>query len=170
MVTFLPMEEIGNIESKEKRDNMIQQIKDDLLQLANTPPRYVLLKTNLLVSFSSAFEPWEIRNFINEVPGRMFFIFECDDKNFATNLPPNIGNHLFTIIDNESNVGVEMTTVEKEQNGSNSISGTTESITLDVSNLNEKERIAMLNDLFDKGLENLNEKDKELLNLLSKGD
>lgn len=170
IIVFLPLEEEGNLKSKEKRDNTVQSIKDDLLQLANTSPRFVLLKANFLASFSSAFEPWEIRNIINDVPDRMFFLFEAEDKNFANNLPPNITKHLFGLTDNESKVGAEATTIEKEQNSSTYSGTSTELITLDMSKINESERIEMLNDLFDKGLENLDEKELKLLNLLSKRD
>lgn len=170
MIVFLPLEETPSLSSSKKRENIVQSIKDDLLELANTPPRYVLLKANFLVSFVSAFEPWEIRNIINDVPDRMYFLFEAEDKNFANNLPPNITKHLFGGVDNESKVEAESLVIEKEQNSSISFSSSTHSDNFELSELSEKKRVEMLNDLFDKGLENLDDKERKLLDLLSRKD
>lgn len=160
LVVLLPFEEEGNLKSKEVRSNLVQTIKDDLLQLANTPPKYVLTKANFLASFTSAFEPKEIKNIMDDVVDRIYFLFETEDNNFASNLPSNISEHLFQLIDNESKV--------EANSNSNTSTGFTESSVMNVSKLNTKERVEMLNDLFDKGLENLNEEEKKLLDLLSK--
>lgn len=154
------------------KQKAIQSIKDDLLELANTPPRYVSTEEYLLASFSSTFEAVEIKNYINQISGRIFFIYECNEASSASNLPPGIEKHLFGNIDMKTNVNLSFTTVgaEKEE-GSPEMqvaTGNTESVTVDVDSLSASERMEMINDLFDKGLENLNDEDRKLLDILSR--
>lgn len=145
-------------------------IKDDLLELANTPPRYICTKDYTLASFSSTFEPLEIRNFLNQIEGRMFFIFDSNDTVAASNLPKQMREHLFQ---NFEMINEESPTLNNFVNDKNSLniktlSGSSESIVINVEELSTAKRMEMLNDLFDKGLENLNNEDRELLDILSK--
>lgn len=152
-------------------------VKDDIIKIAETKPRYIDAKGILIATFASVGEPSELEDFFN-FNGRSFFLFDLDKQNSGYHLDnTQLHNHLFGhLVDDEDklkemsdrimedisantadNIAKVMTPKSKEKLGKE----------IDYSELTKKEREKIVNKILDKGVEKLNDSDKEILKKIS---
>jgi len=158
----------------------LEAVKDDIIKVAQTKPRYLDAKGILIATFSSVVEPSELKEFFN-FNGRSFLLFDLN-KDFSSYHLDNekLHNHLFNhMIDSEDklkemserlmnnisastkdNVGVESGEIEpmvKRKVKSK----------IELTEMSKPDRENLVNSILDKGFEKLTNSDREILKKLS---
>ncbi len=132
--------------------NSLTKIKDDLERISNDGVKYIISKGIIMFRFESVFTPNEVKSFICDEEDKTFFMYEIDDNSSAQNIAMDGYNeHLFSEVKEKVSLS-----------NNSSLSGST----ID-NNISEIDRIKIIDDLIDKGLDNLTDEDKNLLKKLS---
>lgn len=155
----------------------MEGVKDDIIKIAETKPRYIDAKGILIATFASIGEPAELEDFFN-FNGRSFFLFDLDKSNSGYHLHnPKLQNHLFGHL-----VGDEDKLKEMSEKIMEDISATTSDnvarvvrpktkakteTSIDYSDMTKKEREVIVNRILDKGVEKLTDSDRETLKKIS---
>jgi hypothetical protein len=155
----------------------LEGIKDDIIKVAETKPRYIDAKGIFIATFASVAEPAELEDFFRN-PSRSFMVFDTDKKSSGYHFDnEQMHHHLFGyLIDSENKLR------EMSNNLMDNISATTrDNITrpthqpkpiltkkvlrpsIDYSRLTKKEREVILNGILDKGPDKLTDSDKETI-------
>ena len=138
-------------------------LKDEIYSISNEIPKYSYIKNNFFITFSSAFELCEIENLLSEHNGLVFFLFKNDD-NLIYNLPNRVKKHLFGELLVE---GKKVYEVKVKLNIP--IQYIDVSINLpDLENFSQDEKIKFIDEILDKGCENITQEEKDFLNSLFK--
>lgn len=114
-----------------------------------------------IATFTSMLNAQEITEYFRD-NDRLFILSEVDGNKFGANLG-KLHDKLFTFSEDVDDLTEQMVSEMRQ------VSGTTETTntTIDVTKLKESEREDLLNELIDKGLDNLSEEEKEILNKIS---
>lgn len=88
------------------KPDVAKEMKIDLENISNSDIKYVDTPSLFLATFETAFNPQEIKNYLNQVGSRIFFVYEVNDDVSATNIPKTSSGadyykHLFSAIDEE---------------------------------------------------------------------
>lgn len=164
----------------------VEGVKDEISKISETAVRYVDAKGIVIATFSTVATATELREFFI-LNNRSFVLFEMGEDNYGVNLVnKGIHNHLFGEIERQApdvlntltnklmsdingstNKVPEAIITGSSQNGlSKSRRNTFEGI--DVVTLSVDEREEMVNKILDKGYQNLNDDDKNILKKLTK--
>jgi hypothetical protein len=140
-------------------------LKEEIKSISNEAPSYAYIKNNFFITFTSAFELGEIENLLSEHDGLVFFLFINEEKNLIYNLPDRIKGHLFDkfcVKQNKNKVEILVQPKTKVKY-----------IDVDIKILkqepivySQEEKIKLIDEILDKGLENINEEEKNILNAL----
>tara|TARA_R110000782_G_scaffold141971_3_gene234680 strand:- start:529 stop:1050 length:522 start_codon:yes stop_codon:yes gene_type:complete len=153
-------------------------VKDEIIKIAETKPRYLDATGILMATFASVAEPAELEEFFKK-DGRSFFIFDLNKENSAYHLDNlSFNKHLFgDALEREEKVREMSARIMEEISGSTpNINGITEikgmpKIKIDpkivVEDLSPREREDLVNEIFDKGVEKMTKSDKKLLKEIS---
>lgn len=151
-------------------------IKEEILKIAESKPRYVDATGMLMCTFASQATPTILENFF-KCNGRSFFIFEVDKDISGYNLHEDrLHKHLFgyitgqdldfeekiDMIERHTSASTVNTLMNKKINKKKVI--TTETL----EKMNKGEREIIVNTIIDKGVDNMTESDKALLDRISK--
>lgn len=156
----------------------MEYVKDHIIKVAETKPRYVDAKGILIATFASAAEPTELKDFF-KFEGRSFLLFDLDENNSSYELHnEKLNNHLFGyLVDHDDKLREMSNKIMEDISASTTDSIIREIIPKNTSikvntkpnyeNLSKKEIEAMINDIIDKGVDKLTDSDKEILKKLS---
>jgi hypothetical protein len=173
----------------------MESVKDDIVKIAETSPRYIDAKGVLIATFASVMEPPELKDFFN-FNGRSFFLFDLDDQNSGYHMDnEKLHNHLFGYLTNQGDqlknmsdrlmTDISATTKENKGVTSNNIpkdviesmrrhqaKGRTKTkkkqpIKVHISDMTKKEREKIVNRILDKGFSKLTNSDKNILKKIS---
>lgn len=139
-------------------EEMSTLIKDDIISIANEAIKHTRVRGNFITTFTSAFEINEIKELLSRENKFMFFLFEInkENTNLICDLPLSVKNHLFDKTEEynkfDNYINVESETINHLEK---------------YNDLNEDERMLVIDNIFDKGFENITKKDKEILNYLT---
>ena len=151
-------------------------VKKEILKIAESKPRYVDATGMLMCTFASQMSAKELENFFN-TKGRSFFIFEVDKDVSGYNLHEDrLHKHLFGYL-----VGDDIPFDEKLNMIVNHVSASTvndvskktsvpkkNKFTLEtLKKMHKGEREKIVNNIIDKGVENMTDSDKALLKKIS---
>lgn len=150
-------------------------VKKEILKIAESKPRYVDATGMLMCTFASQMSSKELENFFR-VDGRSFFIFEVNKDVSGYNLhEERLHKHLFGYL-----VGDDIPFDEKLNMIVNHVSASTVNhvsskkeqkhipITIEkLKNMHKGEREKLVNNIIDKGVENMTDSDKALLKKIS---
>jgi hypothetical protein len=153
---------------------------ETLNQLSEMPPRILNAKGILISTFTSVLNVNEITAFY-KMENKNFLVFELDDKNSGYNITKkNISDGLFSFLDDVKSGEDLVKKVFMDSNRAKSSKISTKNLDVDtvkdeyeisevdIEKMVPSEKQEMINKLIDNGVENLTEKDKKLLQLLSK--
>ena len=151
----------------------MEGVKDDIIKIAETKPRYIDAKGILIATFASIGEPAELEDFFN-LNGRSFFLFDTDKSNSGYNLDnPKLQNHLFGHLMEEGVMkemsekimeDISATTSDNVARVVKPKAKTTKTETkVDYSEMTIKEREVLVNKILDKGYDKLNDSDRDIL-------
>jgi len=158
----------------------LEAVKDDIIKVAQTKPRYLDAKGILIATFSSVVEPSELKEFFN-FNGRSFLLFDLN-KDFSSYHLDNekLHSHLFNylmdsedklkemsdrLMDNISastkdNIGVESGEIEPMVRKKVKTK-------IDLTEMSKPDREKLVDRILDKGYKKLTNSDKEILKKLS---
>ena len=152
----------------------------EITKIAETQPNILDAKGILISTFSSVAEPKELTDYFKSF-GRNFLIFDLNQENSGFNIiKEEIYNGLFGFLGemNDENLKqrtddlikeISSTTVTNKVNKSNNRRQKSEeklSIS-DIDTMTPKDKNELMNKLIDKGVENLSEYDKKILDRLA---
>jgi hypothetical protein len=172
----------------------MESVKDDIVKVAESQPRYIDAKGVLIATFASVAAPAELQDFFS-FNGRSFFLFDLDKDNSGVHMDnEKLNSHLFGFLVNEG--GDKLKEMSDKLMGD--ISATTKetkSIKLDnipedikeamrksrkgraktkksspkinISEMTKTEREGVVNRILDKGFERLTNSDKNILKKIS---
>ena len=173
----------------------MESVKDDIIKIAETAPRYIDAKGVLIATFASVMEPAELKDFFN-FNGRSFFLFDLDDQNSGYHMDnEKLHKHLFGYLINQGDQLKEMSerlmtdisATTKETKGvatdnipddvkqamikSSKERGTSKkkksSPKIHINDMSKKERENVVNGILDKGFSKLTNSDKSILKKIS---
>lgn len=156
----------------------MEAVKNDIIKIAETKPRYLDAKGILIATFASVAEPSELKEFFN-FNGRSFLLFDLEDGVSACHLDnEKLNLHLFGHLGEQSNNLKEMS--EKLMGdlsaSTNHNKAVKETITkspkkVDYLEMSKKERELMVNSIIDKyntiGIEKITDSDRDILKKIS---
>jgi hypothetical protein len=153
---------------------------ETLNQLSEMPPRILNAKGILISTFTSVLNVNEITAFY-KMENKNFLVFELDDKKSGYNITKkNISDGLFSFLDDIKSGDDLVKKVFMDSNRAKNSKISTKNLDVDtvkdeyeisevdIEKMVPSEKQEMINKLIDNGVENLTEKDKKLLELLSK--
>jgi len=153
-------------------------VKDEIIKIAETKPRYLDATGILIATFASVAEPAELEEFFKR-DGRSFLIFDLNKENSAYHLD-NLGfnTHLFgDILEREEKLKEMSDKIMQEISGSTEQKGRRSAVIMEpqinietevkVEDLSPKEREELVNEIFDKGVDKMTNSDKKLLEKIS---
>lgn len=153
-------------------------VKDEIIKIAETKPRYLDATGILIATFASVAQPAELEEFFKR-DGRSFLIFDLNKENSSYHLD-NLGfnKHLFgDILEQEEKLKEMSVRIMQEISGStpngNGIIETkvVPKIKVEpkivIGDLTPKEREGLVNEIFDKGIDKMTKSDKKLLEEIS---
>lgn len=153
---------------------------ETLNQLSEMPPRILNAKGILISTFTSVLNVNEITAFY-KMENKNFLVFELDDKKSGYNITKkNISDGLFSFLDDAKSGEDLVKKVFMDSNRAKNSKISTKNLDVDtvkdeyeisevdIEKMVPSEKQEMINKLIDNGVENLTEKDKKLLELLSK--
>ena len=152
--------------------------KDDIVQIAETKPRYIDAKGILIATFASVMGPAELQEFFT-ANGRSFFVFDLDGEHSGYNLDNiKLHTHLFGHL-----LGQEDKLKEMSEKLNEEISATTRSGKVvntkrvkakkksvdkrHFTDMSKKERQEVVNTILDKGYEKITNSDRDILKKIS---
>jgi hypothetical protein len=151
--------------------------KEEIVKISDSKPRYMNAKGILVSTFKSVASPQELEDYF-KLNSRTFLIFDMnpehsgyfiDNKEIDSTLFAYVRENMDKLSDESARLAAEV------RHDSTGFTNTRKSYKLvqpkrdfDVSDLSNKEREERINNIIDKGVENLTERDKELLEILSK--
>lgn len=138
--------------------NLVDLLKNEVKSISNEPPSYSYIKNNFFITFSSAFELGEIENLLSEHEGLVFFLFKNDENNLTYNLPNRIKKHLFGGLCVNKSIDTFRTVKEIK-----SVFNIEEP---DLIEFTQEDKIKIIDEILDRGLENINEQEKHKLKSL----
>lgn len=160
----------------------MEAVKDDIIKIAESKPRYLDAKGILIATFSSVAEPSELKDFF-QYNDRSFLLFDLDKEFSGYHLDnQDLNKHLFGYLMNEGDKLKEMsnklmgdlsatTNNQKIVNNYKTINNPKIEPAIDYSELTKKERDKLLNTIIDKyesiGIEKISDSDKDILNKIS---
>lgn len=159
----------------------MEAVKDDIIKIAESKPRYLDAKGILIATFASVAEPSELKDFFN-FNGRSFLLFDLDEDFSGYHLDnEKLNTHLFGHLSEQSDRLREIS-----ERLMNDLSAHTQDkkIVNDIkpkafetypkihySELNKKERENLVNDIIDKyqsiGISKITDSDKNILQKIS---
>jgi len=156
----------------------MEAVKNDIIKISETAPRYLDAKGILIATFVSVVEPSELKDFFN-FNGRSFLLFDLDGDVSACHLDnEKLNIHLFGYLGEQSGNFKEMS--EKLMGGlsasTNHNKTVKESITktakkVDYEDMSKKERQLMVDSIIDKyntiGIEKITDSDRDILKKIS---
>jgi hypothetical protein len=154
-------------------------VKDDILKVAETKPRYLDATGILIATFASVADPAELEEFFKR-DGRSFFIFDLDAGNSAFHLDNlKLYTHLFgyqkdqeaKLREISSRILDDISASTSNTIGFNKIKplATPKEKKVKVcEEMSPKDREIMINNILDKGYSNMSDSDKRLIKKLSK--
>ncbi len=174
----------------------MESVKDDIVKVAESKPRYIDAKGVLIATFASVASPAELQDFFN-FNGRSFFLFDLDRDNSAVHMDnEKLNNHLFSflvgedgsklkemserLMDDISATTKENKSVQATEDLTNELRKRladlakksdeiedTVSNKLHINDMSKKERESVVNRILDKGFERLSKSDKVILKRIS---
>jgi len=152
-------------------------IKDEILKVAETNvtmPHYLDAKGILICTFTSAITVQELTEFFKS-NNRSFVVFELDESTSGAHiLDERLNSHIFEYL-SKGKEELELMASKLIEDIEGTTGNTATRIVVetkpelpDVENLSKAEREELLNKLLDKGKENWDDNDKEILKLISK--
>lgn len=153
-------------------------VKDDIIKIAESKPRYLDAKGILIATFASVAEPSELKDFFN-FNGRSFLLFDLD-KEFSSYHLDNekLNTHLFGYLSEQGDKLMDMS--ERLMNDLSTHTQDKKIVTdikpktvtnIQYSELDKQERENLVNDIIDKyqviGISKITNSDKEILQKLS---
>lgn len=164
----------------------MEGIKDDIIKVAESKPRYIDAKGILIATFSSVVEPSELKDFFN-FNERSFFIFDLNENSSGCHLNnKKLNNHLFGyLMDTDDKlkdmsdrladaVSDAVSDSDEYVSATTRNSGydikpikTTKLPTVNVSGLSNKDKEILLNEILDKGFDKITERDMKILKKLT---
>ena len=166
----------------------IEGVKDEIGQISETAVRYSDAKGIVIATFSTVATAIELREYFT-LNKRSFLLFEMGEDNYGVNITNTaIHDHLFGEIEqrgvqfletlSEKLINEIQSTIKNPINGitggsENSVVITDnvdvkEVVEIDFKSISKEKREEMVNELLDKGLENLDAKELKILKKLSK--
>lgn len=166
----------------------VEGVKEEISKISETAVRYVDAKGIVIATFSTVATTLELKEFFT-LNNRSFVLFEMGDGNYGVNLTNKaIHEHLFGQHDNTGSDILNTLTGKLLSDISASmgsyivpepvISGSSQTRSVRSKNidyddvaltkLSVEEREKIVNNIIDKGVENLNEHDKKVLKKISK--
>jgi hypothetical protein len=145
----------------------IGDIKSEIEKFSETKIQFIQTDTVFIGTFVSLADTYELKEFFRETD-RNFFIFDLDDNVSAFGLSkPEIEEGLFGFLKN-----LNLDDMNENFMSVNHISGQTiqsnASILSDIEEMSPSDKESLMNKILDKGLNNITEYDKKILNLLAK--
>jgi len=175
---------VGNMES----------VKDDILKVAESQPRYIDAKGVLIATFASVAAPAELQDFFN-FNGRSFFLFDLDKEYSGVRMDnKKLNNHLFGFLVNEERdklkdmserlmADISATTKENKDIKTDNIpedikeamlksrkgraKSKKSSVKMHINDMSKTDRENIVNRILDKGFERLTKSDKIILKKIS---
>ncbi len=172
----------------------MESVKDDILKVAESKPRYIDAKGVLIATFASVAAPAELQDFFN-FNGRSFFLFDLDKDNSGVHMDnEKLNNHLFGFLVNEDgdklkemsdrlmgdisattkeNKGIKTDNIPEDVKEAmlKSRKGRTKakksSPKIHINSMTKTERENVVNRILDKGFERLTKSDKIILKKIS---
>jgi hypothetical protein len=153
--------------------HQIDDILEIVLKISETPPKRIQQKGILICTFSCTMTAAEL-NDLFEKEGRTYFIFEIGSDSTSYKIGrDDIQEQLFgeierggDVLSNMSNKIMDDIFNSKKLSG-NAIRQIVE-VDIDIENWSKFDKEEKINDLLDKGFDKLDNKEKELLDLLTK--
>ena len=158
----------------------MEAVKDDIIKIAESKPRYLDAKGILIATFASVAEPSELKDFFN-FNGRSFLLFDLD-KDFSGYHLDNekLNTHLFGYLDEQGDKLREMSerlmddlsASTKDKKVVKEIKPKTKLTTkIHYSEMSKKERENLVNNIIDKyqsiGISKITDSDKNILQKIS---
>lgn len=153
---------------------VVTGIRDIIKEVSEVEIKFIEQTGVFISTFSSVMEPAELRELLNE-DERTFFIFEVGAENSTYFVGrDDVHDKLFGHMENGGEEVLNMMTnrlMNEIHNMQRVTSGSTDCTNeeeMDVSNFTKVEKEEKINELLDKGVKNLTEEEKSLLDLLTK--
>lgn len=155
-------------------------VKDDIIKIAESKPRYLDAKGILIATFASVAEPSELKDFFN-FNGRSFLLFDLD-KDFSGYHLDNdkLNTHLFGYLAEQGEklkemsdrLMVDLSASTKDKKIIQELKPKTKlSPKISYSELSKKERESLVNNIIDKyqsiGISKISDSDKNILQKIS---
>jgi len=168
-------------------------IKNDIVKVAESKPRYIDAKGILIATFSSVVEPSELKDFLN-FNNRSFFLFDLNENNSGCHLDnEKLNHHLFGyLMDSEDKLkdmsdrlsdavsdAVRDRLDDVSDDETEYVSATTRNSgyvkpirrnnynIIKLTNMSNKDKETLLNGILDKGFKKITESDMKILKKLS---
>jgi len=174
----------------------METVKDDIVKVAESQPRYIDAKGILIATFASVATPAELQDFFT-FDGRSFFLFDLDKDMSGYNMD-NEGyhHHLFGYLVNQESELKEMS--ERLMDDISATTKTNKAMSIDevpedirekmstprrtgkvktkyiikkpkihINDMTKKERETVINTILDKGYEKLTNSDRDILKKIS---
>lgn len=159
----------------------MESVKDDIIKIAESKPRYLDAKGILIATFASVAEPNELKDFF-QYTGRSFLLFDLDTEYSGYHLDnEKLDTHLFGHLMNQ---GDRLKEMSDKLMGDLSAATNNEKIihekimkktsvepVINYSELTKKERDTIVNKIIDKydsiGINKISDSDKDILNKIS---
>jgi hypothetical protein len=167
-------------------------IKNDIVKVAESKPRYIDAKGILIATFSSVVEPSELKDFLN-FNNRSFFLFDLNENNSGCHLDnEKLNHHLFGyLMDTEDKLkdmsdrladavsdAVRDRLDDVGEADTEYVSATTRNSGyvkpirskksgIKLTNMSNKDKETLLNGILDKGFKKITESDMKILKKLS---
>ena len=173
----------------------MESVRDDIIKVSETEPRYVDVEIGVILTFTSVMEPAELKDFF-KFNRRSFLLFDLDDQNSGYHMDnKEQHNHLFGHLNNQGDqlkdmserIMTDISATTKETKGvdtDNIPDGLKQAMfkaskgrgipkkqksspKIHINDMTKKEMETVVNTILDKGFSKLTNSDKNILKKIS---